>query len=74
VAKKCSTSCGVPKAFYFTVEAISNILISGVSFRQYNGVGDVTIYTAAGGYDDKRTNSSAWNNVFSDSYNVNGSE
>jgi hypothetical protein len=74
VAPECLSSCGATEAFYFTVEAISDVLISGISFEHYVGVGNVAIYTAPGGYSDKYSTAAAWNNVFSASYNVDGSE
>lgn len=69
----CST-CSLPYGVMFDVEAISNITLTSIEFKIKSGTNTINIFTAPGGYSDKQGNSTAWTQVYSDTFVVSSSK
>lgn len=52
----------------FDVEAISDITLTSLEFKLYNGTNDITVYTASGGFSDKQNSAAAWTEIFRASF------
>ena len=44
--------CSLPYGIMFDVEAISDITLTRLEFKLYNGTNDITVYTTSGGFSD----------------------
>ncbi|KAL7483314.1 hypothetical protein ACHAW6_008965 [Cyclotella cf. meneghiniana] len=60
--------CSLPYGIMFDVEAISDITLTSLEFKLYNGTNDITVYTASGGFSDKQNSAAAWTEIFRASF------
>eukprot|EP00956_Cyclotella_meneghiniana_P018270 scaffold30307_cov46-Cyclotella_meneghiniana.AAC.3 len=52
-------------AFMFDVTVVNDILVSSITIKlANNGVSDVSVYTASGGFSDKFQNETLWTKIF----------
>lgn len=56
----------------FDVTANADILLGGLYFRHYEGIADVTVFTAPGSYIDKFFTPDAWTQIAYQSITVQG--
>ena len=67
----CST-CWTPHGAMFDVEAITDVVLTSLTFRVYSGFNSINVYTAPGSFSPIATNPNAWTLIASGTVGIPG--